>query len=70
MSKPQDLINETSLIAVMEHKGEVVIEFDFPVNMETGQVFMRLLPDNARAIARLLLQSADNIDGAISYTPN
>jgi len=65
-----DLINEESLKAIMEHKGNVVIEFDFPADMPTEKVFMRLLPDNARAIARLLLQTADSIDGAVSYTPN
>lgn len=68
--KIEELIGVECLKAILEYKGKILLEFDFPDDMETGRVHMELDSDNARKVAQFLLQAADGIDGVINHTLN
>jgi len=68
--KIEELTGVECLKAILEHKGKILLEFDFPDDMETGRVHMELDSDNARKVAQFLLRAADGIDGVINHTLN
>ncbi|KAA9361522.1 MULTISPECIES: hypothetical protein [Ochrobactrum] len=68
--KIEELIGVECLKAILEYKGKILLEFDFPEDMETGRVHMELDSDSARKVAQFLLRAADGIDGVINHTLN
>ena len=70
MIKIEEIIDAECLKSILEYKGLILVEFDFPDEMQTGKVHLQMDPDFARKVAQYLVQAADSIEGAPNHTLN
>lgn len=72
MSQKYLYISESIFTAVGDYQGDVAVEVNLPLEGTSKSLkpIVRMTPDNARILARELLQAADRLDGGKCYLPN